>query len=123
MKTKVKVIITSAAIVVGLIGCAAAVLINGAMTYVSRCAHIEPKENITAEVGSTLTIDDLGEFTNYDTRKITWIENAEGEISQDGQSIRITGGNGTAGIYLFATNSRAPEYTEKTVNITIKGEG
>ena len=56
MKTKVKVIITSAAIVVGLIGCAAAVLINGAMTYVSRCAHIEPKENITESMKSDLIL-------------------------------------------------------------------
>lgn len=123
MKTKVKVIIISAAIAVGLIACGAAVVINGVFTYVSRCAHIEPNENVSAEVGSTLTIDELGKFTNYDTRKITWIENATGDISQDGQSITITGGDGPASIYVFATNSRAPEHTEKTVKVIIKGEG
>ena len=120
---KTKVIIISAAIVIGLIGFGAAVLINGVYTYVSRCAHIEPNENVSAEVGSTLTIDELGKFTNYDTRKITWIENATGDISQDGQSITITGGNGPASIYVFATNSRAPEHTEKTIKVIINGEG
>ena len=57
MKSKLKVFLISAGIVLAIVGAAAAVLIHGAMDYVRRCSHIKPRENIVVNVGDTLTAE------------------------------------------------------------------
>ncbi|SCW50536.1 hypothetical protein SAMN02910456_01474 [Ruminococcaceae bacterium YRB3002] len=121
MKTKVKVTLISAGIVVALVGIGAAILIHGAYDYVSRCAHIKDHEGVECAVGDTLDIDDLAEFSNYDERRITGIIGAEGEISEDKQSVTITSGEGAAEVCVFATNDEAPEWTSHEIKILIKG--
>jgi len=123
MKSKLKVFLISAGIVVAIVGAAAAVLIHGAMDYVRRCSHIKPRENIVVNVGDTLTIDDLAEVTNYDERCIQGIDGAEGTVSEDRQQIIIDGGNGAATVYVYANNAKAPEGAYKGIGITVKGEG
>ena len=122
MKGKLKVFLISLGIVLALLGTFAAILIHGAYNYVSRCAHIKDKENIECTVGDTLSINDLAEITNYDERRINGIIGAEGEISEDGQSITVTSGSGNAQICVFATNDHAPEGTSHEIDILIKGE-
>ncbi len=121
MNKKVKVVLVSAGITLAILGAAAAVLIHGVYTYTSRCAHIKAKENVTVQAGDVLDIDDLAEFTNYDERRITGIMGVEGEISADGQQV-VMSGTGEASVWVFATNARAPEWTEKGITITVKGE-
>ena len=87
MKSKFKTVLISAGIVLAVLAAFAAILIHGAWDYVSRCAHIKDRENIECTVGDTLSIDDLAEFSNYDTRRINGILGAEGEISEDGVQI------------------------------------
>lgn len=122
MKSKIKVVLISAGIVLAVLAAFAAILIHGAVDYVSRCAHIRDKENIECPVGETLSIDDLAEFSNYDTRRINGILGAEGEISEDGQSIKITSGAGIAEVTVYATNEHAPEWTSHEIKIIVKGE-
>lgn len=123
MSKKAKVIIISAGIALALIGTAAAVVIHGAFTYTSRCAHIKPKDGITVQMGDTLSIDELAEFSNYDTRSITAVIGAKGTISEDKQHVTIEEGSGKAEIELFATNEHAPEWSDKTVTVLISGRG
>ena len=122
MKSKFKTVLISAGIVLAVLAAFAAIMIHGAWDYVSRCAHIKDRENIECTVGDTLSIDDLAEFSNYDTRRINGILGAEGEISEDGQSIKITSGAGIAEVTVFATNENAPEGSSHDIKITVKGE-
>ena len=121
MNNKVKNFLIFGGITLAILGAAAAVLIHGAYTYTSRCAHIKAKENVTVQAGDVLDIDDLAEFTNYDERRITGITGVEGEISADRQQV-VVEGPGEATVWVFATNARAPERTEKEIHITVKGE-
>ena len=98
------------------------ILVRGAVMYVKSCAHISVYTNVTAHVGDTISIDDLAMITNCDEKKINGIIGGGGEISEDGQSITITSGTGTCEISVFATNDHAPEWTEKTVTVTILEE-
>ena len=122
MKSKFKTVLISAGIVLAVLAAFAAIMIHGAWDYVSRCAHIKDRENIECTVGDTLSIDDLAEFSNYDTRMINGIFGAEGEISDDGQSIKIISGGGIAEVTVFATNENAPEGSSHDIKITVKGE-
>ena len=98
------------------------ILCNGAIAYVKSCAHISVRTDVEAHVGDTLSIDELASFSNYDTRRINGIIGGEGEISEDGQSITITDAGGPVEICVFATNDHAPEWTDKTVTVTIVEE-
>ena len=119
MKNGIKFVGITMLIVAVVLGAGVAILIHGVSTYTKKCAHIMPKEAGTVEVGDTISIDDLAVFSNYDKRKITGISGAEGVISDDGQSIRITAGSGPAMINVFATNEDAPEHSDIDVKILI----
>ena len=119
MKNGIKFVGITILIVALVLGAGVAILIHGVTTYTKKCAHIMPKEAITVEVGDTISIEDLAVFSNYDNRKIIGISGAEGVISYDAQSIRITAGSGPAMISVFATNENAPEHSDAQVKILI----
>ena len=97
-------------------------MILGAVSYTSRCAHIRDKSGVFCEVGGTLYIDDLADFSNYDERGINGIADGEGIISEDRCSITITGADSFVTVYVYAFNDNAPEQTTRTVKVMIKGD-
>ena len=122
MKRRIKAFLIASAVVITLLFAATVMLFLGATNYTSRCAHITDKQAVYCEVGDTLTIDDLEDFSNYDERKITGIADGEGIISEDGMSITITKAEGFATVYVYAHNSSAPERTEHAVKVMIMGD-
>ena len=122
MKRRIKAFLIASAVVITLLFSAAFMMYLGVLNYTSRCAHITDKQAVYCEVGDTLTIDDLADFSNYDERKITGIADGEGVISEDGMSITITKAEGFATVYVYAHNSSAPERTEHAVKVMIMGD-
>ena len=120
MEKTAKTVCTFILIFFAMILIGAAVLMRGTFAYVKSCAHISVRTNVEAQVGDTLTIDQLAYISNDDERRITGIIGGTGEISEDGQSITITDGEGPVEIYVFATNDHAPERTEKAVKVIVK---
>ena len=123
MSKKAKVILVSLGIAVTITGIAAAIVLHGMFTYVNACAHIKPKDNVSCVEGNVLTIDDLAEFSNYDTRSITGVTGGECVISEDKQSILIKDTSGSVTVYVYATNEHAPEWSSKEIPVSvIKGD-
>lgn len=122
MNRKLKVLLIVISVVMTLFLGAVIMLFIGMMNYTNHCAHITDKQAVYCEVGDTLTIDDLADFSNYDERKITGIAEGEGIISEDGMSVTITKAEGFVTVYVYAHNAHAPERTEHAVRVMIKGD-
>ena len=119
MNRKLKVVLITAGVLLLTTVIAIGLMVYGAIDYTRRCAHIADKQGVTCEVGTTLSIDDLAYFSNYDERRITGITDGEGIISEDGMSITITKAESFATVYVYATNEKAPEFTEHEIKVMI----
>lgn len=122
MRKSFKVILITAGTVLTLMCGILAVMVYGAVDYISRCAHIRDKNGVVCTVGATIYIDDLADFSNYDVRMISGITDGEGIISEDGSSITITDAGSFVTVYVYANNDNAPEGTTHGVKVMIEGD-
>ena len=121
MNKTVRKVLTGIGVTLGVITLGLGMLaFCGAISYTSRCAHIREKTGISCELGDTLSIDELASFSNYDERSITGITGGEGEISDDGESIKITKGSGLVTVNVYAHNKNAPEHTRGEISVLIR---
>ena len=113
-----KVVFVSIGLFLTLLIAIGAIMVHGLLSYVNSCAHIKPNDMLTVEAGQTVYIDDLAEFSNYDVRYIDGVIGLNAELSEDKQSFVIED-SGVATVYLFATNSHAPETTSREIQIRV----